>query len=204
MKSPYNAIKINNITGNIREDVYQFLVINNRPQTAEHCMLVGDEAKRIAEIFNVNIEAAEVAGYLHDISAVFANEVRVQVAQELELEVLPEEKIFPMIIHQKISKAMARDIFNVQSPEILDAVGCHTTLRKGSTILDKVLFVADKIRWDQAGNPPYLGEILKGLNRSLEHAAFAYINYLWNEREKLRVVHPWLRDAYYELKEQLG
>lgn len=61
-----------------------------------------------------------------------------------------------MIIHQKISKEMARDIFNIMDQEILDAVGCHTTLKKNSTILDKVLFVADKIEWDQIGEPPRL------------------------------------------------
>lgn len=105
-----------------------------------------------------------------------------------------------MIIHQKLSKEMARDIFGIHDREILDAVGCHTTLRSSATRLDKVLFVADKIAWDQPGNPPYLAEITNEFDKSLEHASFAYINYLWQQREKLRVIHPWLRDAYYELE----
>lgn len=142
MKSPFTGVKIIELTGNLREDVYQFLLINNCPQTAEHSLLVGEESREIALKYNINAEAAERAGYLHDISAVFPNEIRVQVARELEIEVLPEEEMFPMIIHQKISKEMAKIIFNIQESEVLDAVGCHTTLRKNSTILDKVLFVA--------------------------------------------------------------
>jgi HD superfamily phosphohydrolase YqeK len=115
------------------------------------------------------------------------------------IEVLPEEEAFPMIIHQKLSKVMARDLFKISNPEILDAVGCHTTLRKQSTLLDKVLFVADKMEWDQSGSPPYIQEILQELEKSIVHAAYAYINYLWGQRDQLRVVHPWLKDAFYDL-----
>ena len=63
------------------------------------------------------------------------------------------------------------------------------------------MFVADKIEWDQTGEPPYLHQITKQLDISLNHAAFEYINYLWKQRDNLRVIHPWLSDAYYELKD---
>ncbi|GIO42784.1 haloacid dehalogenase [Paenibacillus apis] len=162
---------------------------------------MGKEARKIAERFNANADSAEIAGYLHDISAVYSNDVRIQVSYDLGIEVLSEEEAFPMIIHQKISKEMARDIFNIMDQEILDAVGCHTTLKKNSTILDKVLFVADKIEWDQIGEPPYLFQITQKLDHSLNDAAFEYIDFLWKQRDNLRVIHPWLRDAYYELKD---
>lgn len=164
-------------------------------------MRVGQEARRIAEMYHADADSAEIAGYLHDISAVYPNDVRIQVSHELGIEVFPEEEIFPMIIHQKISKEMAKDLFNIKDEEILNAVGCHTTLRRNSTVLDKVLFVADKIEWDQAGNPPYLSQILEKLDHSLNDAAFEYINFLWKQRDHLKVIHPWLKDAYCELKE---
>lgn len=68
--------------------------------------------------------------------------------------------------------------------------------------LDKVVFVADKIEWDQSGTPPYLHELLPALDRSLDHAVFVYLDFLWQQRETLRVVHPWLRDAHQELAVQ--
>lgn len=204
MTSTYSNLVLPNRTGNLREDVYRFLVDNQCPKTAEHSLRVGAEARRIALQFSAHPEAAEAAGYLHDISAVFPNDQRIRVAQELGIEVLKEEAEFPMIIHQKLSKAMAQDLFGVQDQEILAAVGCHTTLHKQATLLDRVLFVADKIEWDQVGEPPYLAEILEQLSLSLEHAAFAYIDYLWQQREHLRVVHPWLADAYYELRSALS
>lgn len=200
MKSAYAELVIHKRSRNLREDVYQFLVNNGCPKTAEHSLKVGELARKIAIRFGANQESAEIAGYLHDISAVFPSDQRIEVSRALGIEVLHEEEVFPLIIHQKISKEMARDLFNIYDQEILDAIGCHTTLRKESTLLDRVLFVADKIEWDQPGKPPYLNKITAQLNRSLEHAAFTYIDYLWQQRKNLKVIHRWLKEAYEELK----
>jgi hypothetical protein len=70
--------------------------------------------------------------------------------------------------------------------------------------MDKILFVADKIEWDQDGLPPYINEIQEAINISLELAAFTYLKYLLDDNSKLKVIHPWLTDAYKELKEELG
>ncbi|WP_152394898.1 bis(5'-nucleosyl)-tetraphosphatase (symmetrical) YqeK [Paenibacillus guangzhouensis] len=203
MHAAYHPLKLEPLTGDLRKDIVQFLRLNGCPKTAEHSIRVGREAKRVAELYQVNAMSAEIAGYLHDISAVYANDVRIEVARSLGIDILPEEESFPLIIHQKISREMASDLFHIHDQDILDAVGCHTTLRQDATLLDKVLFVADKIEWDQAGSPPYLNQIMQQLDKSLDHATYEYINYLWRQKEKLRVVHPWLRDAYYELRAQM-
>jgi predicted HD superfamily hydrolase involved in NAD metabolism len=199
MHAAFSGLTNITLTGNLREDVYCFLSMNGCEKTADHCIRVGEESKRVAIMYGADPREAEYAGYLHDISAVFPNEIRILIARHLKIEVLPEEELFPMIIHQKISKEMARDLFNISNQNILNAVGCHTTLRKNATLLDNVLFVADKIEWDQAGSPPYINEILLELNKSVHHASYAYINFLWKQREKLRVVHPWLKDAFEDL-----
>lgn len=192
------------ITGDLKRDVHAFLTANGCPHTAAHSMEVGGEARRTALRFGADPQAAEAAGWLHDISAVIPPDGRAAAARALGIEVLPEEEQFPMIIHQKLSRVMAGEIFHIRNPGILDAVGCHTTLRAGSTLLDRVLFAADKIAWDQPGTPPYLAELEKELDRSLTHAAYAYLSYLWERREALRVIHPWLREAYTELHSLLA
>ena len=196
-------IKNIEFSGDTQQDVYNFLVRNQCPKTAEHSLLVGKTAGEIAEHFGHDIQSAKIAGYLHDISAVFQSHTRIEVSKELGIDVLNEEVIFPMIVHQKISRVMAKQIFAIQDESILDAIGCHTTLKSNSSKLDRVLFVADKISWDQSGIPPYLDELNKNLMISLEHGAFSYIQFLWERRESLKVVHPWLQEAYYELKKQL-
>ncbi|KKZ92953.1 hypothetical protein B4147_2189 [Bacillus wiedmannii] len=188
-------------TGKIENDIKSFLLKYDKELTYKHSIRVAKEARKIASTYHVNEEKAAIAGYLHDISAIFPNEDRVAVAEQFGIEILQEEREFPMIIHQKLSKVIAKEIFKVDDEEILNAICCHTTLRKHATKMDLVLFVADKIEWDQIGAPPYLVEVKKELEKSLEHAAFIYISYLWDRKDTLKVLHPWLEEAYWQLKE---
>ncbi len=188
-------------TGKIENDIKSFLLKYNKELTYKHSIRVAKEVRKIASMYHVNEEKVAIAAYLHDISAIFPNEDRVAVAEQFGIEILQEEREFPMIIHQKLSRVIAKEIFKVKNEEILNAICCHTTLRKHATKMDLVLFVADKIEWDQKGTPPYLVEVKKGIEKSLEHAAFAYISFLWERKETLKVIHPWLKDAYWQLKE---
>ncbi|WP_242257066.1 bis(5'-nucleosyl)-tetraphosphatase (symmetrical) YqeK [Bacillus cereus group sp. BfR-BA-01379] len=188
-------------TGKIETDIKAFLLKYNKEVTYKHSIRVANESRKIAVMYHVNEEKAAIAAYLHDISAIFPNEDRIVVAEQFGIEILQEEREFPMIIHQKLSRIIAKEIFRVEDEEILNAISCHTTLRKHATKMDLVLFVAEKIEWDHNGTPPYLVEVKKGLEKSLEHATFSYISYLWDRKETLKVVHPWLEEAYWQLKE---
>lgn len=102
---------------------------------------------------------------------------------------------------EKLSRVITRETFKIEDEEVLNAISCHTTLRKHVIKMDLVLLVADKLEWDQIGTPSYLIEVKKGLGKSLEHAAFVYISYLWERKEILKVIYPWLEEAYWHLKE---
>jgi predicted HD superfamily hydrolase involved in NAD metabolism len=186
----------------VQKDVVTFLALNDFQQTARHSGLVAVEAKKLALRFGENQESAANAALLHDISAVFPNKERISVAKVLDIIPLPEEEIFPLLIHQRISEVMAAEIFGITDQKILSAIGCHTTLKRDATKLDKILFVADKIRWDQDDKPPYLEELLRALEISLDMAALSYLEYMWKRRDNLIVVHPWLREAYEQLSQK--
>ncbi len=179
-------------TGKIVDDVPRFLILWGHHKTAEHCSAVASKAKELAKRFNSDSAKAEQAGYLHDISAVIPNEKRIEFAQSQSVEILAEEIQVPMLIHQKLSVVLAREAFSVTDDEILSAIGCHTTLKASPTLLDKVVFVADKIAWDQDGRPPYIDKISKAMDESLDSAVLEYLNYLWERREQLKGIHPWL------------
>lgn len=186
------------LNGRVAHDVPAFLVHHGCPGTAAHSARVAAAAGRIACWAGVDAARAETAGWLHDVSAVFASEERVTVARELGVPVLLEEEAFPMIIHQKLSAALARELFGVEDNGVLRAVECHTTLRAGATVLDKTLFVADKIEWDQPGQPPYRDDLVVALDRSLDAATMQHLLYLWEHRQDLSVLHPWLVDAWLD------
>ena len=102
------------------------------------------------------------------------------------------------MLHQKLSAAIARDAFGISDASVLSAIGCHTTLRPSPSLLDAVVFVADKIAWDGLGEPPYLAELLAALDHSLDHAALCYLRYLWARRATIPVIHPWFAAAYQQ------
>lgn len=186
-------------TGDVPTDAVCFLKRHGHAFTAQHVAQVAAKAGELAERFGADKAGAITAGFLHDISTVIPNEERVGVALGHGLEVLPEEKRLPMIVHQKLSALMARELFGVTDEAVLSAIGCHTTLRREASALDKVVFVADKIAWDQAGTPPYLGELETALTTSLDAGALVYLGFLWQQRETLPVLHPWVEDAYRQL-----
>jgi predicted HD superfamily hydrolase involved in NAD metabolism len=186
-------------SGNVGHDALAFLTRHNCPRTAEHCRRVAAESRRIALLVGSDAAQAEAAGWLHDISAVFPSADRAEIARRLGLEVLPEEDACPLIVHQKLSAVLARELFGIVEAAVLNAVGCHTTLKRKASVLDKVLFVADKLEWDGVGVSPYRAAMLDALDHSLDQAACYYLHSLFERRESLPVIHPWLVAAHREL-----
>jgi len=186
-------------SGVIGHDVRSFLIRHDCAPTAEHCGRVAAESGRIAKLVGVDAGSANAAGWLHDVSAVFPHAARADIARQLGIEVLHEEDAFPVVVHQKLSVVLARELFGVVDEDVLSAVGSHTTLKAGAGALDKVLFVADKVERDGAGVSPYRVGMLEALDTSLDAAATVYLHSLWEQRHRLRVVHPWLAAAHAEL-----
>lgn len=187
------------LTGDLPADVRRYLEDQGCASTAAHCAAVAETAVALAARFGVQQEAALVAGWLHDVSAVIPRPQRLQAAEDWGLQVLPEEAALPMILHQKLSAWMAEHHFGIVDPAVLSAIRCHTTLRSGASPLDVVVFVADKIAWDQPGTPPYLPALQSALDRSLVAGACVYLRYLWERRAELPVIHPWMTQAYTDL-----
>ena len=181
----------------LRGEVRRLLLAHGYARIYEHSVLVTREAARLAERFGEDLAAAEAAALLHDIGAAVPEAERAGFLASRQIAVLEEEARLPLILHQKVSRVLAGEMFGVQDAAVLDAVGCHTTLRPDASRLDMVLFVADKLAWDQPGTPPYREAVLKGLDASLEAGAYAYIGYLLDNRAALKVVHPWMEAAWW-------
>ena len=124
------------------------------------------------------------------------NEERVKLQKHLKREVLKEEERFPMILHQKQSAFIAEELFNIYDEEILSAIECHTTLKREASDLDKVVFIADKIKWDRSDSAPYLDQLNVALDISLDEGCKVYINWVLSD---ILVLHPWLKDAMLDL-----
>jgi len=185
------------LTGQQPADLRVFLLNHALPRTLEHSLRVADLARELAARFDVDASQAQLAGWLHDCSAVIPTSARLETAIRWGIEVLPEEAANPLTLHQKLSVVIARSIFKVEDPAVLSAIGCHTTLKAGASRLDKVVFLADKLAWDQVGVPPYSASMQAGLARSLNEAVLIYLDYLYEV--KSGCLHPWAAAAQAEL-----
>ena len=187
------------LTGHVSTDTAKLLLDRGRSETADHSRYVAAAARRLAQRWGEDESSAELAGWLHDISAIVPGDHRLHVTEMLGLEVLAEERLAPVLVHQKLSAAIAQEVFGITDRSVLSAIGCHTTLRANSSALDKIVFVADKIAWDQPGDPPYLATMAAAADQSLELAAHCYLAYLWQRRKTLPAMHPWAVQAYRQL-----
>ncbi|MDE5539691.1 MAG: bis(5'-nucleosyl)-tetraphosphatase (symmetrical) YqeK [Bacilli bacterium] len=110
----------------------------------EHSLLVADEAKKLAEHYNLNQEEAYLTGLIHDIAKEFNAEEneRIVLQYKLPKELLDEEN--KKIIHAEVGALYVKEKYNFNSA-ISNAIKYHTIGNKDMTDFDKIIFIADKI-----------------------------------------------------------
>lgn len=181
------------------ESIRNTYLINHKENTLKHVEEVAQTAVRLAEIHDLDIAKVQLAALLHDISAIMSPQEMYDMAKSRNMEIDPAEEKYHFLLHQRISKIIARESFGIDDKEILDAVECHTTLKKNAGMYDKILFIADKISWDQKDLPPYYDILKSKAAESLDEACYFFIKYQF-DNGLLLMPHQWLKDAYEELK----
>ena len=78
------------LSGDLRADMVELLTHHGHAKTAGHCTRVAAEARRLATQYGQDQNSAEMAGWLHAISAMIPLDQRVALAEQLNIDVLPE------------------------------------------------------------------------------------------------------------------
>ena len=143
--SNYQYINITELTGNIEVDVNNFFLQNNKKKTLEHVIDVANTNEEIALQYNLDKKICIKSGYLHDISTVIHPNDMLNYMIENNLFVDESERKYPFILHQRISKIIAKNFFNIDNENILSAIECHSTLKSNPSKYDMALFIADKM-----------------------------------------------------------
>ncbi len=185
------------------EQIRGYCLAGGREKTLRHAEAVARTAAYLAGIHGLDASKAVLAGMLHDISAVLAPREMLDTAVSRGMPLDPAEEKYPFLLHQRISALIAEETFSVTDREVLSAVGCHTTLRKNALGLDKAVFIADKISWDQEGAPPYHDELMRLAEESLDEACRFYIEYQFAHGAIL-MPHRWLTEALEDLRKGTG
>lgn len=195
----FNYIKTETLSGDIRTDVKNILLINGKYSTYIHVSNVAERNVLISKIYGLSHDKCAIAGLLHDISAIIKPADMLKYAYENGFAICEAERKYPFLLHQRLSKICAAEYFNILDEEILSAIECHTTLKKYPSKYEMSLFIADKLAWDREGIPPYCEEVNAALDISLEAACYKYMQYMVDNDMILCPHDNWI-EAYEQLK----
>jgi len=194
-----------NFTGDTITDVKTLLYAYDKQKTYDHSKAVAEECRKIAVRYKLDLDICILSGYLHDISAIITPHDMLAYATDNAWFIDDCERTHPFLLHQRISAVIARDNFGVTDERILSAIGHHTTLKANPSAYDMVVFVADKLAWDQDeihGSAPFYQAVCIALEHSLEAASLAYMDYM-ADNKMLLAPHKWWTEAKHWLREKM-
>lgn len=189
-----------NIDDELELKIYYTYIKYHKEHTYDHVVSVARVATKLAEKYHLDIKKCVIASLLHDISAIISADMMYDLAVKNHFDLDSAEEKYHFLLHQRISKLMAISEFKIEDEDILSAIECHTTLKKDANDYDKIVFLSDKIAWDQEGKPPYIDIVLDALNSSLNQACYQFLKYQF-DHHLLLMPHQWLLDAYEDLTE---
>ena len=126
-----------------RDSLENFINNNLTESRYRHSLGVEEMAVRLSGLHGADSEKAAFAGRYHDLAKNFDNETMNGYIRKYGL---PEKLIDNnALAHSKVGAALLENEFGVTDPEILDSVRYHTTARKGMSLLEEIVFVADVV-----------------------------------------------------------
>lgn len=109
-----------------------------------HCLRVAYVARRLADVYHYDMDKAYVAGLIHDIAKEFSNEENMDVIMKYHLSKSLLDDDYSKLLHSDIGACLAKNVYGLDD-DVCHAVMCHTIGDIPMNLLDKILFVADKI-----------------------------------------------------------
>ena len=110
----------------------------------DHSISVMNMCEALASKYNVNVKKAKLVGLMHDMAKDMTKEEKMQYVKNNNIECsLIEEKIVE-ILHGKIAADICKKRYQFDE-EMCTAIKYHTTGKENMTLLEKILFIADKI-----------------------------------------------------------
>lgn len=113
-----------------------------------HSECVANRCVELADIYNVDKEAAMLVGIVHDMAKEMPNEEKINYCLENHLEIDDIEEEHVGLLHGKIAADIAKREFGF-SEDLCSAIKYHTTAKANMSMLDKILYVADMTSADR-------------------------------------------------------
>ena len=110
-----------------------------------HSLNVADSAKELALIYGCDPEKAYTVGLVHDCCKDESAGLQLSYILENKVELTEYEINAAKLYHAISGRIFAEKEFGITDEDMLNAIRYHTTGRKGMSLLEKVVFIADFI-----------------------------------------------------------
>lgn len=108
-----------------------------------HSVNVAAEAQRLAKKYGADVEKAKLAGLLHDVTKETNANSQLQIIQNSNIILNEVESSSAKLWHAIAGAAFVRDVMGIDDGDVFNAIRYHTSGRKGMSLLEKVIFIAD-------------------------------------------------------------
>ncbi len=124
-------------------EIEKYLKSKLTPERYTHVLSVRELALDLAKRYKADLRKVNLAVLLHDCAKWMRTSEQYEAAANHEIQLDEIERRNPSLLHALIGAEFAVSHFDVDNPEILNAIRVHTTGSGRMTLIDKILYVAD-------------------------------------------------------------
>ena len=152
-----------------------------------HSLGVAKKAIELAKIYGVQEEIAKKVGIAHDIAKEMTDEEMIEYAKANNIRIDEIETVKPSLLHGKIGADIAAKKFGF-TQDMINAIKWHTTGRENMSMLEKIIYVADKTEENRKGTRCNLEKSRELSTQNIDETLI----FLMNEFITYNVKNEWL------------
>lgn len=155
----------------------------------EHSLRVADCCKRLAKIYKIDENRAYLSGLVHDCAKNLEEFYMLNKKLNSDIIFDTEERDNENLRHAPIGAVVCKDLYGIFDEEILSAVRYHTIAKENMTLLEKILFISDKIEPDRKYDT--VDELRRLADFDIDRAIVKFLNdsFEYLEKKSQKVHH---------------
>lgn len=146
--------RVNNYINDNLLYVNSRLQFNLDDKRMQHCLNVGEMARKLASHYNINPIDAQIAGIYHDLCKQWSKDKMIRYLTKHNKAILQEP--FP-VWHGYVSALYLKNHYLVRNDAVILAIAKHTTGSITMTTLDLIVLLADKVSIERS--QPYVKKL---------------------------------------------
>ena len=155
-----------------------------------HSIGVMKQAEYLAKKYGQDVEIAKAVGIAHDIAKEMTDEEMIEYAKTNNIEIDEIETVKPSLLHGKIGADIATKKYGF-TEDMVNAIKWHTTGRKNMSMLEKIIYVADKTEENRKGTRFNLEKSRELSTQNIDETLIFLMNeFITNNVKNEWLIHP--------------